>query len=66
MPEEKRLSFEEALKKLESIVSRLEDDSVSLEESIDLFEEGTRLSSYCSEILENAELRIQKVNEDHN
>lgn len=64
MAEEKRLSFEEALKKLEQIVTRLEDESISLEESIDLYEEGTRLSSYCSNVLENAELRIRKVNDE--
>jgi len=62
MSKEEQLSFEEALKKLETVVKKLEDDQVSLEESVNLFEEGTRLSAYCSSILEQAELRIEKVN----
>ncbi len=62
MSKEEQLSFEDALKKLETVVDKLEDDQVSLEESVNLFEEGTRLSAYCSSILEKAELRIEKVN----
>ena len=57
-----RLNFEEALKKLTSIVEKLESDEVSLEDSITLFEEGVKLSKLCSTTLENAELRIEQVN----
>jgi exodeoxyribonuclease VII small subunit len=62
MAEEKELKFEEALKRLEEVVEKLEDESVTLEKSIELFEEGTKLSKYCSEILEQAEIRIENVN----
>lgn len=58
-----RITFEEALKKLESIVNKLEENSVTLEESVNLYEEGMKLSKYCSEILDKAEIRIEKVNE---
>jgi exodeoxyribonuclease VII small subunit len=58
-----RITFEEALKKLEAIVSKLEDSEVTLEESVALYEEGMKLSKFCSEVLERAELRIEKVNE---
>jgi exodeoxyribonuclease VII small subunit len=58
-----RITFEEALKKLEGIVGKLEDGTVSLEESVSLYEEGMKLSRHCSEILEKAELRIEKVNQ---
>lgn len=58
-----RITFEEALKNLESIVSKLEENSVTLEESVNLYEEGMKLSKYCSEILDKAEIRIEKVNE---
>jgi exodeoxyribonuclease VII small subunit len=58
-----RITFEEALKKLESIVGKLEEGSVTLEESVNLYEEGLKLSKYCSEILDSAELRIEKVNQ---
>lgn len=59
-----RISFEEALKKLEAIVTKLEAGEVSLEDSVTLYEEGMKLSKHCSEILEKAELRIDKVNQD--
>ncbi|MEX0995185.1 MAG: exodeoxyribonuclease VII small subunit [Balneolaceae bacterium] len=55
--------FEEALKKLESIVEQLEDPDVTLEESIRLYEEGVELSRYCSKSLEEAVQRIEKINE---
>lgn len=57
-----RIPFEEALKKLESIVTRLQDGSVSLEESVALYEEGIALSTYCAAVLEEAELKIETVN----
>lgn len=58
-------SFEEALTRLEEIVTELEDESISLEASIKLYEEGIELSKHCTETLEEAELRIQKVAEQH-
>ncbi|PAU95265.1 exodeoxyribonuclease VII small subunit [Aliifodinibius salipaludis] len=66
MPEKERPSFEEALKRLEDIVNQLEDESISLEKSIALYEEGIKLSKICTETLEEAELRIKKVADQHN
>lgn len=63
MAEKERLSFEEALKQLESIVSQLEQNDITLEDSVKLYEEGVKLSRFCTEILEDAELRIEQVNE---
>jgi exodeoxyribonuclease VII small subunit len=59
------LSFEEALTKLEQIVERLEKEDVTLEDSVKQFEEGVKLSKYCSKILEEAELRIEQVNQSN-
>ncbi len=56
MPKEK---FEEALKKLEKIVSKLEEGDIPLEESLKLFEEGIRLSRFCNEKLDEAEKRVE-------
>lgn len=64
MSKKERPSFEEALSRLEEIVSKLEDESISLESSIKLYEEGIKLSKICTETLEQAELRIENVNED--
>ncbi|HBX64796.1 MAG: exodeoxyribonuclease VII small subunit [Balneola sp.] len=63
MAEKERLSFEEALKKLESIVEQLENKEITLEDSVQLYEEGVKMSQFCTEILEQAELRIEQVNE---
>ncbi|MFW6347522.1 MAG: exodeoxyribonuclease VII small subunit [Cyclonatronaceae bacterium] len=57
------LSFEEALGELESIVRKLEDSSLPLEESVAQFEQGLKLSRHCSKVLEEAELRVKKVEE---
>jgi exodeoxyribonuclease VII small subunit len=65
MSKKEQPSFEEALTRLEKIVNELEDESISLEKSIELYEEGIELSKLCTETLEEAELRIQKVAEQH-
>lgn len=51
--------FEDALKKLEKIVSKLEEGDIPLEESLKLFEEGIRLSRICSQKLDEAEKKIE-------
>jgi exodeoxyribonuclease VII small subunit len=54
-------SFEDSLKKLESIVDRLEKGDLSLEESIKLFEEGVGLSAVCKKELEQAEGKVEML-----
>ena len=51
--------FEKALNRMSAIVSRLEKGDLPLEESLQLFEEGVKLSRYCSDRLEEAERRIE-------
>lgn len=63
MADQERPSFEEALNKLESIVEELENEEITLEDSVKLYEEGVKMSRFCTEILEQAELRIEQVNE---
>jgi exodeoxyribonuclease VII small subunit len=55
------LSFEDALARLEGIVSRLESGQAPLEESITLYEEGARLKTLCEERLKAAQLRVEKI-----
>jgi exodeoxyribonuclease VII small subunit len=55
------LSFEEALQRLETIVSRLESGQAPLEESITLYEEGARLKAHCESRLKAAQLRVEKI-----
>ena len=52
------LNFEEIMLKLENITNKLENDNLSLNESVELFEEGMMLSKKANEKLENAEKRI--------
>ena len=52
-------TFEESLKKLDEIVGQLENGNLPLEESIKLFEEGTRLAASCKQELDNAEGKVQ-------
>jgi exodeoxyribonuclease VII small subunit len=54
----KKLSFEEAMKRLEEIVGHLEKGDIPLEESIRLFEEGSGLLALCSGQLEEAEQKV--------
>ncbi len=51
--------FEEALQELETIVQRLEDGNLSLDESLALFEEGIKLSRLCSQRLDEAEKKVE-------
>lgn len=51
--------FEDALKKLEKIVSKLEEGEIPLEESLKLFEEGIRLSRFCNQKLDEVEKKVE-------
>lgn len=55
------LSFEEALKELETIVARLESGDASLDESISLYARGDALRSQCEARLKDAQARIEKI-----
>ena len=57
-------SFESQLEELEQIVGKLENGDLPLEESLDLFEKGVRLSRECRERLTNAERRIEILLKD--
>ena len=59
----KDLQFEEGLKKLEELVTQLDDGDLSLEESISYYEIGIKLKSHCEKLLKTAELKILKVSD---
>lgn len=58
------LTFEAALIELETIVSKLEDGQLSLDDSLALYERGQQLSTHCQKVLESASLRIEKLTAD--
>lgn len=66
MGNKERPSFEEALQKLETIVEKLNDEEITLEKSVELYEEGLKLSKICSETLENAALKIEQIDQSTN
>ena len=53
------MKFEDAIEKLEKIVAELEEGGLPLEKSLKKFEEGIRLSRFCSKKLKEAERRIE-------
>jgi exodeoxyribonuclease VII small subunit len=55
--------FESALAELEAIVKTLEEGDLALEKSLELFERGIELSRFCHGRLEDAERRIEILNE---
>ena len=57
-------TFEEALRRLQAIVEKLEQGEVPLEESIRLYEEGIAVSKYCAGKLTQAELTLKRLAKD--
>ncbi|MFC4625150.1 exodeoxyribonuclease VII small subunit [Daeguia caeni] len=55
------MSFEEALKQLETIVDALERGDVLLEESIRIYERGEALKQHCDALLKSAEDKVEKI-----
>ena len=53
--------FEKAFQQLEKIVQRLESEELPLDESLQLFEEGIRLSRFCHQRLEEVEKKIELI-----
>lgn len=58
------LSFEQAMDKLETIVSRLESGDVALEQAIELYQEGMKLSQLCDQKLKQVERKIEMLVEE--
>jgi len=60
----KKLTFERAIEELETIVKRLEEGKVPLEESVAIYERGEVLKRRCEELLRQAEARVEKITLD--
>ena len=59
-----KMSFEQAMKELESVVDRLERGDVALEESITLYERGAKLKKRCEDELKRAEEKVAAITLD--
>ncbi len=60
----KKLPFERAIEELETIIKRLEEGKVPLEESVAIYERGEALKQRCEELLKAAEARVEKITTD--
>ena len=60
----KKIDFESSLKELESIVTKLEDENINLEDSVKSFEAGINLVKECQKQLEEAELKVKELLDD--
>ncbi len=61
MSDTTELSFEDALRQLEEIVTKLERGDISLDEAITAYEKGTALKAHCQKRLEEARLKVEKI-----
>ncbi|MDO4162238.1 MAG: exodeoxyribonuclease VII small subunit [Pseudomonadota bacterium] len=57
-----KLTFEDALIRLESIVRELEGGKIKLDDAVDAYEKATALKKFCEEKLKAAQLKIEKIN----
>ena len=58
------MTFEDALKSLEEIVSKLDSGEIDLDKAVEAYEMGTRLKEHCENKLKEAQLRIEKIEVD--
>lgn len=56
-----KMTFEQAMNRLEEIIKALESDQTSLENSVELFQEGIALTKLCSTKLEGIENKVAKI-----
>ncbi|MBT2693400.1 exodeoxyribonuclease VII small subunit [Bacillus sp. ISL-55] len=61
MADEKKLSFEQAMEQLETIVEKLEEGDVPLEEAISFYKDGMELSKLCHDKLKNVEEQLAQI-----
>lgn len=61
-----QMNYEQAFSEIEKIVEALEASQTSLEDAIALYERGQALANHCAALLDNAELRIRKLDGEEN
>lgn len=62
MPQEiEKMTFEEAMAELETVVRQLESGKAKLDEAVSVYERGVKLRDFCAKKLENAKSKIDKL-----
>ena len=59
-----KLNYEQALAELEELLTNLENEPSGLEKSVEMFERGKLLIQHCQKLLDSAELKVTKLEED--
>ena len=59
----KKMTYEQAIERLQAIAEKLDEGDLPLEESLKLFEESTALTDFCTKSLQNAKLKITKLSD---
>ena len=59
----KKMTFENALNRLEELVQQLESGEIPLEESIKSFDEGKKLVKFCLDLLDKADIKVKQLEE---
>ena len=59
-----KLTFEQAVRQLKDIVSKIEQGEIPLQDSLDQYEKGMALIKHCRDILQKAEKRIEKISKE--
>ncbi len=55
------MTYEQTIKKLEKLIAKLEKGDLPLEETVELYNEATKLSGYCTAMLDNAKAKITEL-----
>ncbi|MDE6953641.1 MAG: exodeoxyribonuclease VII small subunit [Erysipelotrichales bacterium] len=59
-----KMTYEQAIKRLEEIIKQLENNEIPLEDSISLFQEGVELSQFCDNKLKNIQKKVAQIYEN--
>ena len=60
----KKINLKQTFEKLEQILSQLESPGIDIDEMVKLYEDGVKLSKHCKDVIEEAEQRIEIINND--
>lgn len=61
-----KMTFEQAMGRMEDIISRLSDGNLGIDESVSLYEEGVKLAAFCDEKIKEAQRKITLLQEKEN
>ena len=61
-----KMTFEQAIGRMEDIISRLSDGNLGIDESVSLYEEGVKLAAFCDEKIKEAQRKITLLQEKEN